>query len=823
MNAMSLFESDEYKTLLREIRQGKVVVFVGAGVSCAAGLPSWRDVTKRLAAELVPYDQHQQEELINDLGPYGIFEVYASENSPRDFDEAVGKALRPSHRLNLKAHSLILDIPFHLIITTNWDDLFERAAEGTRNDPLFAVTRDEQLRGCFAGQGPLLIKPHGSLGGPTVAAQSHVYTFEAMHPGLSVFLQSLFFTHRLLFVGYSFGDPDFLRWYHLFAHYLDKYATQEWAKPFILCIGDERRRRLWENMHFKVLDATLGEKESRTSALLSVLTDLRDRTTHHVEKEKRAGRIAEFLEDTGLSTAELRVRAGLSPLGIPDDSDDARSCAPWQAPEYRAQQQLRAAFARCLSGREVHLILSTDFESLQQRALNPNWARLCLQRLIAFFSTDRAADQIYVVDRRGPYEMQQYIVGDRAMVESRKLGVFDAVYHDARIEMNQRVVRQAVEVFDSCFVSFVLSNLENLLSDQVGRGRDCLASEVWKTRTDLAVNEAEFEKRVLAVAAGGSSERLFADAVGVCERLKNARTLEDLAEMLSHESPFVLMLLLGIDAFKTPIRMHLLQLWERDLERLAQSRSAHLLIQLTDASGVVNGYLDKAQYHLHLLGHQHEQGEEPQFWNMHVAGFFLTSDGRRLVLRRRIKDAQHFDEWKWDRTISGHVRMHSTFKEEIVAEIGHHLGERLSQCEFARDLDEFRKFGVARRFRKGRERSTPLLVQLSDTPVGHLFRKGHCDGLQCIYEPVKTLPFLGILPRDDVLCVEPGNKHCDGWLQITLPEASRLLRGMRVRCKKGRVVPAELEGSEISAEMVTTEGLALLPLVLDSLRGKRKR
>ena len=58
-----------------------------------------------------------------------------------------------------------------------------------------------------------------------------------------------------------------------------------------------------------------------------------------------------------------------------------------------------------------------------------------LQNLVEFFTSGTGLFRnVKVVDRQGPFEMQQYILGEGELVESVKLDVHDPTYYHARIE-----------------------------------------------------------------------------------------------------------------------------------------------------------------------------------------------------------------------------------------------------------------------------------------------------------------------------------------------------------------------------------------------------
>ena len=201
--------------LVQRLREGQCILFVGAGLSAAAGLPTWSNLLKGITAwaERERPGTASVDE-INQLLAAGKLEQVA--DHLRDVIGLEGLQRALAERLEIDgrplpdAHRLITQLPFRAIITTNFDRLIERAFD---NKIPVATERDaEQLadyigkRDCF-----FLLKAHGDLG----RADTIVLTetdFGQMVYGNEAFKRSfitLLMTNAVLFVGYSLADIDF--------------------------------------------------------------------------------------------------------------------------------------------------------------------------------------------------------------------------------------------------------------------------------------------------------------------------------------------------------------------------------------------------------------------------------------------------------------------------------------------------------------------------------------------------------------------------------------------------------------------------------------
>ncbi|HEX8290555.1 MAG TPA: SIR2 family protein, partial [Pyrinomonadaceae bacterium] len=201
--------------LVKRLQQRKCVLFVGSGLSAAAGLPTWRGLLEDITGWA---ERHQP-------GAVSVADVKAllAKDKFVEVAQHLRDVLGPdglqralAERLDVESlplpavHQLVARLPFRAIITTNFDQLIERAY-GHRI-PVATQLDAEKLAEYIGDPDQLfLLKAHGdvSRAATIVLAEQE---FSRLINRDEVFKRSfisLFMTHAVLFVGYSLADPDF--------------------------------------------------------------------------------------------------------------------------------------------------------------------------------------------------------------------------------------------------------------------------------------------------------------------------------------------------------------------------------------------------------------------------------------------------------------------------------------------------------------------------------------------------------------------------------------------------------------------------------------
>ena len=201
--------------LVRQLREGRMVLFVGAGLSAQAGLPSWRallkDVIDATMAEAIQDDAARAEldHMLADGKLLQIADHCKDKLGPGGYTQLLADAGREVPEV----HRLAMKLPFAAWVTTNYDKLLERAYAQERGGlPKTLTSRDTEALGRLLFDGaPFILKAHGDLD----KADSLVFTSrdyrDLIHgnAAFSAAFSAILVTHSVLFVGYSLADPDF--------------------------------------------------------------------------------------------------------------------------------------------------------------------------------------------------------------------------------------------------------------------------------------------------------------------------------------------------------------------------------------------------------------------------------------------------------------------------------------------------------------------------------------------------------------------------------------------------------------------------------------
>lgn len=176
-------------------KQGRLVIFAGAGVSNNSGVPTWSDLTKELKTECG---------IENENDDLKIAQLYKDARGEKEYLDKVKAFLKHRHVIPNEIHKAILTLkPCH-IITTNYDDLFEQEIQNEYKQ-YSVVRKDSDIpRMSYPNS---LIKMHGDFDSDNIVlTESDYYNYNKTFPLTHSFVLSLFASKLVIFVGFSFTD-----------------------------------------------------------------------------------------------------------------------------------------------------------------------------------------------------------------------------------------------------------------------------------------------------------------------------------------------------------------------------------------------------------------------------------------------------------------------------------------------------------------------------------------------------------------------------------------------------------------------------------------
>ena len=181
----------------RASRENRLVIFVGAGVSMNSSVPSWNQLINRMKAEL-PNEFSEETDALK------IAQIYKDSRGHKEYMDKVKDILLYNKAVPNPLHKSILALnPCH-IITTNYDDLIEQ--ELSKEFLQYHIIREDKDIPQMACPNTL-VKMHGDyVTDNIVLTEDEYYNYKENFPLTRAFVQSLFASKLILFVGFSFAD-----------------------------------------------------------------------------------------------------------------------------------------------------------------------------------------------------------------------------------------------------------------------------------------------------------------------------------------------------------------------------------------------------------------------------------------------------------------------------------------------------------------------------------------------------------------------------------------------------------------------------------------
>jgi hypothetical protein len=203
----------DWDTLVDELKKQTLAPFLGAGASLgfdgAGGLPTGGRLAEMLAEEC-KYPGKDKTDLLR-VSQYYVFR--RGEKRLRDsLHEKLGlKDVKPG-----EVHNIIASWPVHVVLTTNFDNLMERAFSKRDKDPAKALYDrngdQKEIDLTPTVEAPLFYKLHGSLenlDSMIVTEDNYIDFLISLiegNPKVPSFIKKTFRESSILFVGYGLKD-----------------------------------------------------------------------------------------------------------------------------------------------------------------------------------------------------------------------------------------------------------------------------------------------------------------------------------------------------------------------------------------------------------------------------------------------------------------------------------------------------------------------------------------------------------------------------------------------------------------------------------------
>jgi predicted phosphodiesterase len=276
--------------LVRLIRDGKCVLFAGAGASIDAKLPSWMEMIQDLVDRLISFGSIQQAELLEVRELLAARELFVladfcrSRMGKHDFASYLRERLSDTDRAST-THRLLSKIPFRAAVTTNFDGFLERSRAPARVE---VILPDRIERDGSAGLEQAMsdrtlcpiVKLHGSYEDvdSIVLTASEFRSVIFRRPKYRDFMRRLFTESTLFFYGYSFRDPSIN---YLLMELMA--VNEDRGRPHYALmpdVGPIAREYWWHNFNVRVISYPLWQRSH--VAATAFLQNLCDATSPNV-------------------------------------------------------------------------------------------------------------------------------------------------------------------------------------------------------------------------------------------------------------------------------------------------------------------------------------------------------------------------------------------------------------------------------------------------------------------------------------------------------------------------------------------------------------
>lgn len=207
------------KSFVEELAARRCIVFIGSGVSAGctnaegASPPTWADLLRLLLDSMPPgRDRDFASDYIKNKQYLDAAEIICSKISQADFASTMRSQFVAPRYVASRAHRSILKMDPKIVVTTNYDDIYERYCASGDAAAGYNVCRyyESHLINDLRSPVRSIIKAHGCVTDPSKAVLTKHQYFKARQEATNFFriLDALFITHTLLFIGYSLSDPD---------------------------------------------------------------------------------------------------------------------------------------------------------------------------------------------------------------------------------------------------------------------------------------------------------------------------------------------------------------------------------------------------------------------------------------------------------------------------------------------------------------------------------------------------------------------------------------------------------------------------------------
>jgi hypothetical protein len=312
---------DKARELGEAAAAGRLALFLGAGVSIPAGLPSWSELVDEMRALAVEGGADipaQDFDALDVLDQTELLRSLLGERLERRVAERFATA---SPALS---HALLASLRCQEAVTTNYDRCYETAMHAVDAETSISVMPWAKPT---PGR-PWLLKLHGDAGRPdsVVLTRGQFIGYDGRWRPVGSVFQSLLMTKQLLVVGASLSDDNVLRLAHEVRALRRRHDIDDPLGTILTLGAPSLRARLWEGELDWV--AFAGDSGVEQARQLEIFLDAVATHACHVAPYLLHPHYADLLDDAETDLAE-RARALAADIDSAAESQRLRHDAGW--------------------------------------------------------------------------------------------------------------------------------------------------------------------------------------------------------------------------------------------------------------------------------------------------------------------------------------------------------------------------------------------------------------------------------------------------------------------------------------------------------------
>lgn len=259
-SSIQFFVPDMPKDLVKRIREGKCILFAGAGTSLDAGLPSWHELLRNMIEQVdacgqLDSDQKDELESLLRIQDFTVVAEFCKEKlGARGFADLIKENLNSKNRVSV-IHNTLADIPFKSAITSNYDNFIEKTHRNYRvilPDDINKFEKDT-VDSIFEDDMFPIFKIHGSYDDPSsiILTDNDYRNIIFRKPKYRENLKQLFKDKSLLFIGFRFRDFSINLMLQEIFTIIEGMSNAHYA--FMNDIGDIRKDFFWRSRNIRVI------------------------------------------------------------------------------------------------------------------------------------------------------------------------------------------------------------------------------------------------------------------------------------------------------------------------------------------------------------------------------------------------------------------------------------------------------------------------------------------------------------------------------------------------------------------------------------------